>query len=285
MTLRECCRTTEQRLRTVYAESEAKWLVRIAFEHIKGYSQVDMLMKADEPVSEYIIEKVNEVTDRLLRHEPVQYIFGEARFYGLRLKVNSHTLIPRPETEELIDMIVRDANDRSDLHVMDACTGSGCIAIALARNLVFPAIDAFDISSEAVKVAQENASVLKTRVNFSTADALALTAPPRPLYDIIVSNPPYIADGERMDMSRNVLDYEPHIALFVPDDDPLRFYRAIAHYAIAALNHGGRLYFEINPIYATGLATELTETGFDNVRLWPDIHGRTRFATATRPAP
>lgn len=282
MKLNECIRRATDRLIAVYPPGESKWLVRIIFEQLKGYTTVDLLMKSNDEVSEFIAGKVEAIVDRLLRHEPIQYIFGETKFYGLRLKVNRSTLIPRPETEELVDMIVKDWNRQTDLRVLDICTGSGCIAIALARNLPFALVRAIDISKEAIEVARDNSASLKTKVDFSVADALTLRPVTRE-YDIIVSNPPYIAYSERTSMDANVLDYEPSTALFVPDDDPLLFYRSIAEYAKTSLAPGGRLYMEINPLFTAELQSLLSSKFGNGIQILPDIHGHNRFAIASQP--
>lgn len=279
--LSELCHDAEQRLAPNYGLNEARWMVRIIFEHLKGYSQVDLIMKADMEMSDFIEQKVDNIINRLLEGEPIQYIFGQAKFYGMTLKVTPDTLIPRPETEELVDTIVRRADGRRDLRVLDIGTGSGCIAIALARNLVFPSVEAIDISPAALAVAKENAKTLKTNVYFRQADALHLPEPDAPLYDIIVSNPPYIAQSEATEMSANVLDHEPHTALFVPDDDPLLFYRAIARYATKALRQGGLLCFEINPLFATELKQMLEKMAFNDIDIVRDMQKRQRFIFAT----
>ena len=282
MTLEECRSKAISRLRSLYPAGEANWMTRIIFEQLKGYSQVDMIMKADSDLSDFIAGKVDAVVDRLLLHEPIQYIFGEAQFYGITLKVSPATLIPRPETEELVEMIVDEAGSRSDLKVLDVCTGSGCIAVALARNLRFAMVDAIDISADAIEIARENTRLTKTHVTFSISDALNLQLQPDS-YDIIVSNPPYIADSERADMDANVLDYEPDLALFVPDSDTLRFYSAISRSSLTALRPNGRLYFEINPLYADRLAQEMAAEGWIDTTLRRDSRGLYRFLTATRP--
>lgn len=284
MTLKECCDKATARLLEAYPASEVRWMVRIIFEHLKGYTPVDLVIKAQDPVSDFIAGKVSAVVNRLLAREPIQYIFGQAQFYGLKLKVTPDTLIPRPETEELVDMIVREAGERSDLRVLDIGTGSGCIAIALARNLRFPQVSAIDISPRALDVARENARDLRTRINFSCADALALTPPAAPAFDIIVSNPPYIARHEQADMDHNVLDHEPHSALFVPDSDPLVFYHSIARFALKALTPGGRIYFEINPLYAHDLSAFMQSCGWTGINLIPDTYRHIRFLSATNPS-
>lgn len=281
MTLDKCRQAAESKLRNIYPDGEARWMTRIIFEQLKGYSQVDMIIKANEPVSDFIAAKVDGIVERLLHHEPIQYIFGETQFYGLTLKVSRATLIPRPETEELVDRIVSDADNRSDLRVIDVCTGSGCIAIALARNLRFPEITAVDISEDAIKIARENAATTRTDIRFIVADALKL-APEADSLDIVVSNPPYIAESEKSQMEPNVLDFEPHLALFVPDDDPLKFYKAIARFAHIALRDGGRMYFEINPLFANSLSDFLEGQGWDNLQLLRDMHGKQRFLYAEK---
>lgn len=282
MTLGEFRIETLRRLSTRYDSGEARWMTRIIFEKIMGYSQVDTAIKSDQPISEFMQKKINETLSRLLSGEPIQYVFGETEFYGISLKVSPGVLIPRPETEELVEMIVKDANSRSDLRVLDVCTGSGCIAIALARNLKFPQIEAIDISDDALSVAKENLERTRTSVTLRKADALALK-PDSKQFDIIVSNPPYIAGSERASMDSNVVDHEPAMALFVPDDDPLRFYIAIASYATQTLSDGGRLYFELNPLFAEALASRLTTDGWNDVRLHRDMQAKIRFLSATKP--
>lgn len=273
----------KQRLSAAYPAGEADAMTRVIVEELLHYTPVDAVLKSDEPVSGYISGRADEVVSRLLGHEPIQYIFGKASFCGLQLKVTPAVLIPRPETAELVDIIVKEWGDRTDVRVMDFCTGSGCIAVALARGLKFPVIDAVDISGDALAVARENAASLNVKVNFIQEDVLSLDAPSSPEYDIIVSNPPYITERERGGMEANVLDHEPAIALFVPDSDPLRFYTPIAGYAVKALKAGGRLYFEINPDYVDEIIAMLVKTGFRDVTSQADMYGRQRFVTAVSP--
>lgn len=283
MVLEELKRATVKRLGEVYPRGEALWLWREMLMRIKGWGQVELAIKAGDEVSEYLQRKVEEVTERLLRKEPVQYIFGMAEFYGLQLKVTPDVLIPRPETAEMVDMIAKWADGRTDLRVLDLCTGSGCIAVALARNLKFAQIAAIDLSSKALAVAAENVKDLKVKVNLKLGDALQLKDETSPKYDIIVSNPPYIAESERASMDSNVVDHEPQMALFVPDSDPLRFYHAIARYAMTALVSGGVLYFEINPLYAIRLREELQQQGWDDVVVEADMQGLNRFIHCVHP--
>ena len=278
--------TTIQKIKEVlsplYSTGEIKNIIRIIFENIKNYSQVDIIMNQDEIFSQFIKDKVDMILKRLVNHEPIQYIFNEAYFQGLTLKVTPDTLIPRPETEELIDIIVKE-NNQSDLHVLDIGTGSGAIAIALAKSLKFPIADAIDISQKAIDIAQENAKAHKVKINFFIRDILSAEIPTNSVYDIIVSNPPYITLREKDSMEPNVLDYEPHTALFVPDNDPLMFYRAITHYAVYALNPGGRIYFEINSLYGKETAKLLSDNNFIDVDIIKDMYGLDRFVSAAKP--
>ena len=280
-TLKQLLDASCSRLTPVYGGSEASWLLRIIMEHIKGWNQVELLMRADKEVSDFTVTRVNEVIDRLLANEPVQYIFGDTYWHGMTLKVCPAVLIPRPETEELVDIITKD-NPQPDLKVLDVCTGSGCIAVALAKFMNFPEVTAIDISEQAIAVAKENASLQKVKVDFQTADALDLGTALTAKYDIIVSNPPYVMDKEKSAMDANVLDHEPAIALFVPDSDPLKFYKAIADYAKDALTDDGRLYFELNPLTADSLKDWMQQSGWRDVSLLPDLHAKTRFMIARK---
>lgn len=283
MTLDSCVAYTVARLKDVYSPGESRWMVREIFKRLKGWSQVDMVIRGNEEISPYIEHKVADVTERLLRHEPIQYIFGMADFYGLELKVTPDVLIPRPETAELVDMMVRDADGRSDLHVLDICTGSGCIAVALARNLKFAHVEAWDLSDKALAVAKKNAEMLNVKVDFRHVDALHAEWNGGEKYDMIVSNPPYIAESERSSMEANVLEHEPAMALFVPDDNPLVFYTSISAFAMDALVEGGRVYFEINPHYASELKDYMLSQGWDNVDVMADMQRLNRFLVAQKP--
>lgn len=280
-TLKQLLDSSRSRLTPVYGGSEASWLLRIIMEHLKGWDQVELLMRADKEVSNFLVSSVNAVIDRLLHHEPIQYIFGDTYWHGMTLKVSPDVLIPRPETEELVDIIVKD-NQQSDLKVLDVCTGSGCIAVALAKFMNFPQVTAIDISQPALAIARENATLQKVKVKFETADALDLGKTLTGKYDIIVSNPPYVMESEKSAMDSNVLDHEPALALFVPDRDPLKFYKAIATYAYTALDDKGRLYFELNPLTANALRSWMLQSGWSDVTFLPDINAKTRFLIARR---
>ena len=269
-------------LSDIYPSNEIEGIIRIIFDHLKGWSPVDIVMHRDEILSDFITSQIDQILTRLKNHEPIQYIVGEGRFFGYTFKVTPDTLIPRQETEELVEMILKDYGKVDDLQVLDIGTGSGCIAIALAFNLPFSIVTGIDISLKAIEIAKENARRLKAhRASFYTGDIFTLM-PEQDTLDIVVSNPPYIVHSEKADMEANVLDYEPHTALFVSDDDPLSFYKAIADYAMVALRNEGKLYFEINPLFADAMMEMLDEKGFADTEIRLDIHNRKRFAVATK---
>ena len=263
-------------------EREAYWMARDIIDDILGYSEVELLIKGNEVLSDFVIGKIDSVVERVERGEPLQYVLGWARFEGNRYMVTPDTLIPRPETQELVDIIISRHGEEKDLRVMDVGTGLGCIAISLARGLKFAQVSAIDISQPALEVARENAKMLKTRVNFECRDALSLTPKRGEKYDIIVSNPPYIAEYERKDMEHSVLDYEPSTALFVPNDDPLRFYRAIASFAVETLSQDGHIYYEINPLFATEMLEMMRGMGYNDIEIINDMQGRKRMLCARK---
>jgi len=277
MILKEAIEQLKNGLAAVAEPQEAQAMIRIICEDIFNYDQVDVALRQDSELPEFAQQRITDIISRLQRHEPLQYIVGSARFHGHRFKVTPAVLIPRPETEQLVDLIV-DENSASDLRVLDIGTGSGCIAISLARALKFAQVDALDVSRDALAVARENAAALKVRVNFFESDILS--PQPAARYDIIVSNPPYVCWNERESMECNVKDYEPGQALFVPDNDPLLFYKAIAPYAAQSLEKGGRLYLEINQRFGQEVKKLFEENGLDEIRIIEDSYGNTRFAAA-----
>lgn len=279
LTLHAVRDTMVSRLESKYSRDEARAIAHTIMAETLGVSQVDIALRKDREISPLTMDKINGMLDRIVdRDEPVQYVVGQTRFYGGDISVNLSVLIPRPETEELVDMIVDDMGSRSDLKVLDLCTGSGCIAVTLARVLKFASVDALDLSYDALEIARHNAGRQGVKVNFINADLLAWSAPHT--YDIIVSNPPYILDSERASMDSNVLDWEPEMALFVPDDDPLLFYRPIAMIASHCLNPHGKLYIEINPLCADALEQLLRQQGLTDVTIHRDMSGHRRFITA-----
>ena len=279
MTTHQVISDIKSALAAAYPEGEVRAFVRILFEEWMHYSTVDIYMRADSEVPPFMVEKMHHAVQRLLRHEPIQHIVGVAHFHGHRFAVSKHTLIPRPETEQLVDMIVDRNQDVPDLCVLDIGTGSGCIACSLARALRFAEVHAFDISQPALDLAAENARNLGVKVAFHHVDILNAVPQPQQFH-IIVSNPPYICMHEQQLMEDNVLRYEPHSALFVPDNDPLLFYRAIARYASVALKPGGKLYFEINAAYGNDTANLLSNFHFTEIEVARDFYGRDRFVSA-----
>lgn len=278
-TVEQAVRTIRTALRPLYPAGEVEGFIRIIFRHLLHYEPVDILLRKDTVLPGFIPDKIDKVVEELKKSRPVQYIFNEARFHGHDFYVDGSVLIPRPETEELVDIIV-DENELSDLSVLDAGTGSGCIAISLALALKFPEVTAVDISEKALAVARRNAAALNARnIDFVCCDMLDMPVEVGK-YDIIVSNPPYIAESEKAGMDRNVLDYEPSGALFVPDDDPLRFYKALSRFGADALKPGGRLYFEINSRFPAEIKKMLDADGYVDVELLRDMQGLWRFARA-----
>lgn len=281
MTVRDLRRAAVAALIPLYGRGEAEWMTRLTLEYVTGWSRVDLLVDADKEIGEVRVEAVKNIVDRLLKHEPLQYILGYEDFMGLKINVSPSVLIPRPETQELVNIIIDREAKASDLSVLDAGTGSGAIAVALSRNLRFARVMAIDNSDAALEVARSNAERLRTPVTFVNADMLSLVSLPGEPFDIIVSNPPYVLDSERAEMSANVLGHEPLVALFVPDSDPLRFYLALARYAAAGgLKPDGRLYFECNPLTIGVLSSQL-EADFDEVEAIRDSFGRKRFIIAS----
>jgi release factor glutamine methyltransferase len=265
------------RLTPLYDAEEADRFFIISLEELKGWRRVDLALNPEAALTEAELEKWNAVLYQLETHKPIQYIFGKAYFYGLDFAVNENTLIPRPETEELVDWVVAE-NSAKAIKLIDIGTGSGCIAISLAKNLPNADVSAMDISTGALAVAKGNAAHNNVTVNFIQQDVLALVAFTEK-YDVIVSNPPYVLELEKQEIKPNVLEFEPHLALFVSDTDPLLFYRRIALLAKAGLNLGGRLYFEINQYLGQETVAMLKAEGFTDVVLRKDMYGNDRMVS------
>ncbi len=264
-------------LTALYPKEEIESITRLIFENVLGLSPLQIHLKRQETISSANLAQIKEIISRLVQFEPIQYIFGACEFYGLPFKVTPAVLIPRPETEELVDWIITDYAKLKPL-ILDIGTGSGCIPITLVKNLPEAAADAWDISSEALLVAQENALNNDVTIAFSCIDILRLqTDPATKKYNLIVSNPPYVTLSELPLMHKNVTDFEPHLALFVSDNDPLVFYRTIAEFAYNHLATGGHLYFEINEQFGTQVSTLLTAKGFVNVTLKTDLQQKQRM--------
>ncbi len=264
-------------LSTIYPKEEIESLSRLILEKVSGLSRIQVQLSRDETISSANLVQIKEIINRLLQFEPIQYIFGETEFYGLLFKVNPAVLIPRPETEELVDWIINDYRQLTPA-ILDIGTGSGCIPVSLVKNLPGSSADGWDISRDALDVACENAQRNGVEVNFQWFDILEpFKIQQIEQYDIIVSNPPYIPISDQTSMPKNVTLFEPHMALFVPDSDPPIFYKKIADLAIQQLKRGGILYLEINEKFGNETAELLALAGFENIILKTDINGKDRM--------
>jgi release factor glutamine methyltransferase len=223
--------------------------------------------------------KLTNTIERLQRNEPIQYIRGTADFFGMSLFVTPEVLIPRPETEELVELVIKE--NQTPSRILDIGTGSGCIAISLAKNIPQAVVSAWDISEEALSIARYNNNRQGTNVTFYNKDVLNLPLC-KEKYDIIISNPPYVTEDEKKDIAPRILDWEPSIALFVPNHDPLRFYRCIAQLGIDMLSGNGKLYFEINRTFGKDIVRMLEELHYQNIRIIKDLFKNDRFITAER---
>ena len=269
-----------------YDEGEAKAIARMTYDVRFGLTLSDLCLGKDTQLSADDQTELEEIAKRLLQGEPIQYVLGQADFCGRTFWVNKHVLIPRPETEELCQWIFTQKGRFLLCKILDVGTGSGCIAITLAAEIPEAEVTAWDLSEEALTVARENAKRTDVHVSFEQVDALHLTSDilhqTSGVYDLIVSNPPYICNKERAKMEANVLEHEPHTALFVSDDDPLLFYRAIAQYGQTALKDGGWLYFEMNPIYADALVDMLSGMSYRDIEIKEDAYGKQRMIRACK---
>lgn len=270
-------------LQAGYAQREAAWLSRIVCNEMLGQSLTDYYAGKDMTLSVDERHKLDNILARLLKFEPIQYVQGQAGFWGRIFRVTPDVLIPRPETEELVELMLAELDP--DARVLDIGTGSGCIAVTLSCERPAATVVAWDISEEALAVARGNNAALRGRVTFERRNVLE----PVPsdgfkekCYDVIVSNPPYVCEAERAAMERNVTDWEPFCALFVPDDDPLRFYRHIAQLGRMLLVAGGKLYLEINQAFGQATVALLNDYGYRNTIIRKDMSGNDRFVTAEK---
>ena len=279
------------RLTPLYDEGEAQAIVRLVLEVQFGITLTDIYTGKVNELSRNEVEELDKIISRLEHSEPVQYVLGREAFCGRAFHVAPGVLIPRPETEVLCRWIEEDYNrpycalqPPVPLQVLDVGTGSGCIAVTLASDLYNSAVTAWDISGDALLIARENVHQWQVRVELKMEDVLHPSASAmQQQFDVIVSNPPYICEKERTAMAKNVLAYEPETALFVPDDDPLRFYRAIAEYGLQVFSEEGTLYFETNPIYINKVKEMLSCLGYKQIEQREDQFGKLRFIKAIRP--
>lgn len=260
---------------------EASALARVVCCEELGLSSADYFLGKDITLSPKDEQKLESILARLCRHEPVQYVLGRARFLGRDFHVEPGVLIPRPETEELVELILRELSGTP--RVLDVGTGSGCIAVTLALEMPGAEVCAWDVSPRALEVAQANCRLLHAAVDFRLRDVFACDPQDGGQYDAIVSNPPYVAEAEKRDMAPEVLDWEPSEALFVPDDDPLRYYRRIGRLGLERLKPGGRIYLEINRAYGPQLLQLFRGQGYGDMRLLKDLSGNDRFVVLRHP--
>ena len=269
--IKDIIRFFRDELKDSYEYDELESIIAYCFEYYFKLNRAELFSRTDETVSESELLKFNFAIKELKIHRPIQYILGEADFYRLKFKVNEHVLIPRPETEELVHLIIND-NKMESPTIIDIGTGSGCIPIALKKNIPSAEISAMDISNEALEVAKQNAHKNNVEIDFFLEDILLPTSNiQHPTFDILVSNPPYICISEKANMNKNVLEYEPHLALFVENDDPLLFYKSICDFALKNLNKNGKIYFEINQSLSSETKNLLENKGFKNVELIKDL--------------
>lgn len=268
------------RLQPYYTAEEVSALSRIVCCDLLGQAPTDYYLGKDIVLSSKKEQELEDILQRLSRFEPLQYIEGRTLFLGREFWVAPGVLIPRPETEELVELMLKEIP--VDARILDVGTGSGCIAISLAKALPDALVTAWDVSPEALSVARVNACKLQANVRFVECDVLACQVDEVGLYDVIVSNPPYVTEAEKADMEPNVLQWEPSLALFVPDDDPLRFYRRIAVLGRDMLADGGRLYFEINRAYGREMVEMLRTMGYVRVRVKKDLSQNDRFVIAEK---
>ena len=278
MTISEIQKHFRDALSPIYGEREARSITKLVLETELELSSVHLTFERFRLLTQPQQQRLQLILERLSKHEPVQHILGEADFYGLKFKVNKNVLIPRPETEELVEWAISliKITGGEGLHILDIGAGTGCIPIALAKTLKLANIEACDVSEEALQLAAENNVLNATNVRFFKLDILI-----EPLtedsYDLIISNPPYIAQSEREDLAPHVINFEPHLALFAPTEDALIFYKSIAKKASSALKNGGILLFEINEAKGPEVVELLTGFGYREIELRKDLSGKDRM--------
>jgi release factor glutamine methyltransferase len=284
MLLKNYKTTFLQELSSLYDEQEIESFFYIILEKLHGMKRIDLALNPETVMDGTHLKQWKSILSDLKTQKPIQYILGETEFYGLRFEVNENTLIPRPETEELVELIIKEEGkgkrEEGKVQILDIGTGSGCIAISLAKNIFNAEVFAIDVSEKALATAKKNAEINDVNVTFLLKNILG-TADLDQQFDIIVSNPPYVRNLEKAEIKHNVLEYEPHLALFVEDTDALLFYRKIAELAKKNLNPNGKLYFEINQYLGKETLSLLEDSGFRNVTLKKDIYGNDRMISCS----
>ena len=284
MTLNEARTVLTKELKNVYESDELRNIIEFVIEHITNMSRAEQVKNKVPYLTCTQLEDLDAITERLKKNEPVQYVLGEAWFAGMKFKVNKNVLIPRPETEELVDWIVKESQKSKvkSQNIIDIGTGSGCIPITLKHQLPEANVSAIDVCSEALFTATENAIKLNTEVDFTLLDFLDEEKwKELHQYDIIVSNPPYVKQSEITTMHERVKEFEPHLALFVPDDDALLFYKKLSGFALKHLKPGGSLFVEINEALGEQVVNLFRSTGFANIELRKDMQEKDRMIKAT----
>ena len=273
----------QKELSSLYDAMEIESFFFLILEQFRNLKRIDLALQPDLEFTEAEISQWNLVLEQLKQEIPIQYILGKTHFYGLEFQVNPNVLIPRPETEELVDWIIKTNSNGnlSPIKILDIGTGSGCIAISLAKNLPNASVFALDVSKKALEIAQINALQNETKITFIENNILETTSFEQQ-FDVIVSNPPYVRNLEKAEIKKNVLENEPHLALFVADDDALLFYRKIAQIAMKNLQPSGQLYFEINQYLGKETFDLLADLGFQNIELRQDIYGNDRMISCRK---
>lgn len=279
MLIRDYKNTFLSELSSSYDEQEVESFFYIILEKLHRLKRIDLALNPGTVMDGIHLRQWKNIVSELRIQKPIQYILGETEFYGLPFLVNENTLIPRPETEELVELILKNNPGKATVKILDIGTGSGCIPIALKKNLPHAQVFAMDVSERALATAQKNAEINATEVHFILKDILG-TADFEQQFDIIVSNPPYVRHLEKNEIKPNVLEFEPHLALFVEDNDALVFYRKITELATKNLNPNGQLYFEINQYLGKETVGLVESYGFKNVKLIQDIYGNDRMISA-----
>ena len=284
MVLKELQHIFHIELDAIYGKHEVDSFFYLCTEHYLNVPRIQLALEPGLAITKPETDTFFKVLEDLKQQKPIQYILGETEFYGLPFKVNENVLIPRPETEELVDLIIRSVTSSAvekSIKILDIGTGSGCIAISLAKNLPKAKVYALDVSSEALTMAKENAKVNKVDITFIEASILEASNWDlffeNTKFDVIVSNPPYVRELEKQEIQPNVLDNEPHLALFVNDNNPLIFYKAITDFAVKKLKPNGKLYFEINQYLGEETKQLLVDANFENIELLKDLNGNDRM--------